>query len=262
MEHLKKQIILKKIEVLRTRDWSFILLIGIVTAVCIRLGFWQLDRLDQRQAEIEHINARLEVAPANLATPMIAPAYAYRRAAATGEFDPGQQILLENRSLDGQPGFHLITPLRFKRGEGAVLVDRGWIAYEDGIEGQLDNFDVSGLVEVTGILIPSVDQPTWDFLADPISEDGDPPLTTWRFLTIDLIQKQVSYPLAPLILVQTKPLGSGPDLPQPDPGVELDEGPHLGYAIQWFAFAAIAITGGGLWIRLQLIKTRNRARVA
>jgi surfeit locus 1 family protein len=236
------------------RDWSFIVLIFVVAAACIRLGFWQLDRLDQRRAEIERIEARMDSPPVKVSTTVIAPSFAYLPAYSTGEFDPRQQILLENQALDGQPGFHLVTPLRFNAVQGGILVDRGWIPFENGIAGNLEQFNVGGNVEITGILIPSVDQPRWTFIADPIPEPGEPALKTWRFLTLDLIQRQVDYPLAGLILVQTEPLEGGSKLPQPDPRIELDEGPHLGYAIQWFAFASIAIIGGGLWIRRQISK--------
>lgn len=237
---------------LRRRDWTFIVLITVVTAACIQLGFWQLDRLDQRRTEIERIQDKMGNPPVKVATSVIAPAFAYQPAYASGEFDPQKQILLENQSLDGQPGFHLVTPLRFQRADGAILVDRGWIPFEAGIEGNLRQFRVSGNVEVTGILIPSVEQPDWVFLADPVPEPGGQPLQTWRFLSIELIERQVGYPLAPLILVQTEPFEDGPALPRPDPRIDLDEGPHLGYALQWFAFAGIAIVGGTLWIRKQL----------
>lgn len=239
------------------RDWSFIVLILVVAAACIRLGFWQLDRLDQRRAEINRIEARMNNPPVKVSTTVIAPSFAYIPAYSTGEFDPQQQILLENQSLDGQPGYHLVTPLRFKAAEGGILVDRGWIPFEDGIEGDLEQFEVIGDVEINGILIPSVDQPNWSFIADPVPEPGEAPLKTWRFLTINLIQRQVDYPLAGLILVATEPPEDGSKLPQPDPRIELDEGPHLGYAIQWFAFASIAIIGGGLWIRRRARRSRE-----
>ena len=243
---------------LRTRDWSFILLIAIVTAACIRLGFWQLNRLQQRRTEIARIEAGLDNPPVKVASTVIAPSFAFQPAYAVGEFDSQQQILLENQSLDGQPGFHLVTPLRFKGADGAILVDRGWIPFEPGIAGELESFDVDGEVEITGILIPSVDQPAWSFLADPAPGPDDPPLGTWRFLTIELIQRQVTYPLPALILAQTEPLDNGDRLPEPDPRIELDEGPHFGYAIQWFAFATIATVGGGLWIRRQISRAENR----
>jgi surfeit locus 1 family protein len=242
---------------LRKRDWSFILLIVIVTVATIRLGFWQLARLEQRQAEISRIIARMNNPPIEVDSTNIVASVEFQPASASGEFDPQNQFLLENQSLDGQPGFHLVTPLRFEQAEGAILVDRGWIPFEAGIEADLDPFALSDVVEITGILIPSVGQPNWSFLADPAPEAGEPPLKSWRFPTIELIQRQIPYPIAPLILVQTDPLEEAPALPRPDPRIELDEGPHLGYAIQWFLFAAIAVIGGALWIRSQLIRIQE-----
>lgn len=239
---------------LRLREWSFMLLVVVVAGACIRLGFWQLARLEERREAIQRIQTRLESTPLLIDSSAIDTGNAYRRAIAEGEFDPQHQILLENQSLDGQPGFHLITPLMFQGEPGGILIDRGWIPFETGIEGELDAFEVPGTHAVAGILIPSVEQPTWNFLADPAPGPGDPPLQTWRFLTTDLVQRQIGYPLAPLILVQTEALDPGQALPRPDPRIDLDEGPHLGYAIQWFAFAAIAIIGGGLWIRRKLVQ--------
>jgi surfeit locus 1 family protein len=44
-------------------------------------------------------------------------------------------------------------------------------------------------------------------------------------------------------------------LPVRQPAPALDPGPHLGYAIQWFSFAAIAITG---WLVLVMKSTVTR----
>lgn len=247
------QIMKKNRRPLRGRDWSFLLLIAVVTAACVRLGFWQLERLEQRRDEIARIQARIELPPVELTSSEIDPLFAYRKAITRGRFDPHHQILLENQSLDGQAGFHLVTPLRFEDG-GGLLIDRGWIPFDAGIAGELGQYALTGQVEVSGILKPSVDQPIWDFLADPAPKDTDPPLGTWRFLTVDLIQRQIDYDLAPLILAQTRSSGEGSSLPRPDPRVELDEGPHLGYAVQWFAFASIAVLGGGLWMRRQITR--------
>lgn len=245
---------------LRARSWAFILLIVLVMAACLRLGVWQLDRLGQRRAEIDRIRGQQELPPVRLNKLEITPSLAYRRANVEGEFDPQGQILLENQSLDGQAGYHLITPLRIAQSESGILVDRGWIPFETGISADLDEFESAGMITVAGILMPSVDQPGVGFLADPVSDSGGTPLGSWRFLTIELIQRQVDFPLVPLILVQSEPPPTGSGLPQPDPRLELDEGPHLGYAIQWFAFATIALIGGGLWVRRNYLDTRSEDR--
>jgi surfeit locus 1 family protein len=67
-----------------------------------------------------------------------------------------------------------------------------------------------------------------------------------RELDLVTVNSLLPYPVSPLYLVATvqdttKPVAERvARLPSPT----LDEGPHLSYALQWFAFAAIALIGG------------------
>ena len=56
------------------------------------------------------------------------------------------------------------------------------------------------------------------------------------------------YPLLPVLVRQTPDSGLAP-LPHRLPAPELSEGPHLSYAIQWFAFAAMTLAFGALIVR-------------
>ena len=47
--------------------------------------------------------------------------------------------------------------------------------------------------------------------------------------------------LSPMYLVAQDSAGANAPIRLPPP--RLDDGPHLSYAIQWFAFAAIALAG-------------------
>ena len=46
-----------------------------------------------------------------------------------GTYDTGAEVLIRNRSLDGAPGYHVVTPLVMADGT-AVLVNRGWVPAE------------------------------------------------------------------------------------------------------------------------------------
>jgi surfeit locus 1 family protein len=212
----------------------------VVAAVCVRLGFWQLDRLEQRRALNARIAAGLAAPPQPVEALLDAPAddVAYRRVTASGTWDAAHEVLLYGRALDGRPGNHVLTPLVLGGGR-AIVVDRGWVpadAVGPPVTGEAAAVD--GPVTVGGTLLPSEDG------------DGDEPAgRIVRAVDVAALDGRVPADLVPgryLLLASQEPAVAAPTpaaLPEPD------EGPHLSYAIQWFAFAAIALVGYGLLAR-------------
>jgi len=233
----------------RSRD-ALLLVISIALGlVCIRLGFWQLDRLEQRRARNRLMEERLSLPPLALTGAAIeAEALEFRRVVARGIFDLGLQVALANRALDGVPGVHLLAPLILEGTTQAVLVDRGWIPIEDQAPAERAAYGPAGTVEVTGVARLSQAEPFWSFLRDPIPSPGSPPLDSWRVVNLEGLQGQMPVPLLPVYIQQTEAAGDGLQ-PRPDPEIDRSEGPHLSYAIQWFSFGAIAIVGGAAWMR-------------
>lgn len=231
---------------MRRRDWVFLGLCLLLGLACLRLGIWPLDRRTERQARIATIRQRMKAAPLELPAADLPPDPALRRAAAAGHFDDSLSVLLKNRAREGQPGFHLISPLILPGSDAALLVDRGWIPYGEGEHQDLSIYAIQDPVRLQGLLMPSQSEPRWAWLSDPVPAAGDPPLHAWRFLDSGAMEAQFPHPLLPFHLAQLEP-ADGPTLPDPD--LDLSEGPHLSYAIQWFAFASIAFIGAGLWVR-------------
>jgi Uncharacterized conserved protein len=166
----------------------------------------------------------------------------YRPVTARGAFDPTHEVLLRNRSLNGVTGYHVITPLRLSGRNEAVLVDRGWIPLtEASPEARRKFAPPAGEMVVTGIARQPetyVGGPQ-----DPPLSPERPRLDAWFRVDVARIQEQTPYPLLPLF-IEVQPIpGAEPTLPQPVALPELDQGPHLGYAIQWFAFAGILVVG-------------------
>lgn len=227
--------------------------------ICVRLGFWQLDRLEQRRSWNTHVLTQLGLPVIDLAdADLPASDLEYRRMVVTGEWQREDEILLRNRSLNDQPGYHLVTPLLVEDLGWAVLVDRGWVPFDAG-EGQgLARYVQPGTVTVEGILLPSEEEPSWSILADPTLGPDDEALQAWRVLSIERIQAQLNYPLFDYYLALPNLDEAAVDAPIPDPNIDLSEGPHLGYAIQWFSFAAIAVVGGGYWLRRRVIHRHNQ----
>jgi cytochrome oxidase assembly protein ShyY1 len=81
-------------------------------------------------------------------------------------------------------------------------------------------------------------------LAAPIPRGGGQRLehaggTTWARLDLEPLRARIPYPLLPVVLRQA-PDSSLPRFPRRLEPPALDDGPHLGYAIQWFLFGGMA----------------------
>jgi surfeit locus 1 family protein len=215
----------------RLRHGILIAITVVVAATCVRLGFWQLDRLHGRR----EINAMLEARGAEPIAPIasIDPGgIPYRHVTATGTYDPTHEWILSGRSQDGVAGNHVLTPLVLGDGT-AVVVDRGWVPLEiGGVPVTGAAAAPGGRVTVTGLALPPD-----DVTAPAISPA--PSIAT----RIDLGRAGLPYRLLPVyLLLETQ--APPQDLPAVVAPPTFDDGPHLSYAIQWFAFASIAVIGG------------------
>jgi surfeit locus 1 family protein len=162
---------------------------------------------------------------------------ANRRVEATGRFDRQHEIVLRGHVLREVPGIHVVTPFRLQGSDSAVLVNRGFVPSPDATFAATDSLDEPGLITLAGLALPV-----------PVSDDGGAPLTgngkeTWRRLDLPALRARIPYPLLDIYILQA-PDSSLPRYPRRLEPPVLDDGPHLSYAVQWFAFAAIAVAGG------------------
>jgi surfeit locus 1 family protein len=222
-----------------------------VAAVCVRLGFWQLDRLEQRRAYNETLRAAIAHPPLTLdaagyaAVAADPEAHVYRRVRAAGSYRPRPLMVLRGRSLGGRPGVNAVSALDLADG-GVVLVDRGWVPAPDGASAAPAVVGARGPAAVEGILQPMAPGEAAAAPA-PVPADGD---TLWSFRTLAAAEAaaRVGAPVLPLYVRLLPDGGDAAEPPLPVPLPELSEGNHLGYAVQWFSFAAIAV--GGLLLLL------------
>lgn len=227
-----------------TAGAAFILL---MCALCVRLGFWQLDRLEQRRARNAVAARGLAAPPAPLTAESLraidaSPAdWHYRRVSVRGAYDPGGEVLLRGRSDGGRPGVHVATPLHTARTGRILLVNRGWIPAADGARPAQRAAPPSGELRVEGILM---ELPATGDAGQPSLSAGVP---SYRRLDLETMRGTHGAALLPVYLQLTTPPGDS--LPRLVPAPALDEGPHLGYAIQWFSFAAIGIIGLAVLLR-------------
>jgi surfeit locus 1 family protein len=231
--------------------WIGLTLFAIVAVVtCVMLGLWQLDRLEDRRALNDRFEAGLATAPAPLEGLLTSGAVLeYRRAVATGRYDTEREVILYGRTLNGEAGNHVLTPLVLADGR-AIIVDRGWIPFEMDEPPVSAATPPSGEVEVEGRLFPS--QPGGAGFVQPGAER----VTTVSTVDIEAIARDVPYELVPWFLRLQTQSPAVESLPITGPPPAITEGPHLSYAFQWFAFATIAAAGYVILVRREVKQQR------
>jgi surfeit locus 1 family protein len=225
------------------RRWWWVTLVVIAMMIGLaRLGIWQLDRLEQRRAANAALVAALDSPPIDLndattGLPDSDPeltALANRDVIARGEYDFDHQLVLKLQTFDSFSGVHLVTPLRLAGSETAVLVDRGWIPDSDVAEGNIAVYETGGPVTVEGFVALSEKlrrQPS--AVSAPTGE-----LNEIYRVDVAAIQPDLPYELLPFYIKESPPPGTQQTLPfLTAREVDLSEGPHQGYALQWFTFA-------------------------
>ena len=232
--------------------WLFAtVLVFLGTALCIRLGIWQLDRLDQRRAFNAQVESMRAAEPLDLNTelPENISTMEWRAVTVRGEYDFEDQIALRNQYYGDQYGYHLVTPLFFNG--TAVLVDRGFIP-ADGNSAPVDwrTYDEDGVVTVTGQIRLGNAKPALGGVADALPESGEK-LFVWNNFNLEQIAAQLEFPILNVYIQPNVEISDTiPPIPY-QPVVEITEGSHFGYALQWFTFATILFVGYPFYLRKQ-----------
>lgn len=200
------------------------------------LGTWQLERAAAKRDLLAQLTVRWEV-PAMALPP--APDWSqleHRRVTVAGRYVIARQFVIDDRVRGGRRGLHVITPLRLADGS-ELLVNRGWVAATAAATPPPEAaLTLSGRVVLP--LPPALEM-------GPAAPAGDPWSAPWSRLDPGAYATVAGVaPLpAALLLDPDQAHGFARDWPRPSGG--LAPALHLGYALQWFAFALLA---AGIWL--------------
>jgi len=207
----------------------------------ISAGRWQLNRAGEKEyLQASFAAGTLVEEVSELVGNDLKEDYRYRRFALSGSYDNEQQILLENMVAEGQVGYQVLTPMRLDTdaGERWLLVNRGWVPADPARVALPEIVVTEGLRDIKGRL---------ELLPRP----GIRLATPEEVFASDEWPRRLSFPTAAdisrvlkrdvpdyqILLDQDQPDGYLRNW-QPN---EIGPERHLGYAIQWFAFAALAL---------------------
>jgi cytochrome oxidase assembly protein ShyY1 len=232
----------------------------LILVVTVAAGRWQLARADEKRALVARLERGRALPPLDLAPTLSAEGMdEWRSALARGRWLPDFTVLVENRNHQGQPGFWVLTPLQFDapaRSGEVVAVLRGWTPRALGAMPGVAPVTVrspAGDQQIRGELIAQVPRllelGSWSgaapaSLASRFGAPDGPP----RIQNFDVAAYAAATGLKvlPMVLQQTGEADDGLVRDWAPPPNNIDT--HLGYAMQWFSFAAIAAIALGVML--------------
>lgn len=220
--------------------WKLTAFTLVFTPLLLWLGFWQLDREQEKITMQEDFDARtqrpaiaLDSVDWNLPNEL-----AYLKVNVAGAYDNEHSYLLDNRTYQGRVGYELISPFTAQSGM-MILVNRGWIA-QGATRAELPQIrPVDGQVTITATVYVPLEEP---FLLSSKPESGQ---TTWprviQSIQVPQMEVELDRTLAPYT-IRLQELSPG--LEQSNwQTVNMAPEKHRAYAVQWFTmtFALLAM---------------------
>jgi cytochrome oxidase assembly protein ShyY1 len=231
---------------------GYLLLAAIFASACVFLGRWQMDRRAETLAEINRVVTNYSATPVPFADvreefSQLDPAREWTQVELKGSYLVDGQRIVRNRPLNGQPGYEVVVPFRLRTGE-TVVIDRGWLPIGNNNPGSPDSVPAPPPGDVTAVV--RLKHP------EPELQRGAP---QGQLASIDLAaySAQLGYPLLTgaygQLASETPPAA---EMPMAFPKPSTEEGTHLSYSLQWFAFGVLMFVGFGYAARQQ---ARNAA---
>jgi len=230
------------------RPWAALLTAAALSAF-VALGWWQLGRARQKQAMIESFTrgTHSQAIPDGGSTDGLPR---YQQVTLHGRYDPLHQVLLDNMpSSTGQPGYRVLTPLVRTGSTRLLLVDRGWVPVGANRE-KLPLVAVADDERETGGRLDGLPVPGIRVGTAGVAGDHHWPRVL-NFPTQADLELVLGQPVEPRIVLL--------DATRPDgyervwrPALGFPPERHLGYAVQWFALALVAVI---IFISLSLERT-------
>ena len=215
------------------KSWSLAVVVAITVSVLVSLGFWQLQRADEKHELLLEQERQRNLPPLDVVS-LDQELPEFRAIVVRGRFDAARYWLLENRIHQGRYGFELVSPFVVTSGE-TLLVHRGWLP-GDVSRRSLPRVDTpAGEVVLTG----TIDHggAVGFELAGAEESGGWPKRVQW------LPTRRAAQALAvevPDVLLRLRE-GEPGMYEQTYSAVNMPPQKHLGYAVQWFGMAAIII---------------------
>jgi surfeit locus 1 family protein len=222
-------------------------LIVATLALLISLGFWQLDRADEKRAIEDQIASANSGDVEIVASNEFLKEKEYYHVRLQGSYIDDKQFIYDNQIVDQISGYYVLTPLVLKGDSKAVLINRGFIPW-NGRRDKLADIDIAG--KLTEVKV-QISKPVKRMELEASELTGDFPVLI-QALDLDEMSTIASLDFASVIGLLSPESDNG-FVRQWEPYTGSIER-HIGYAIQWFLMALVLAFIG---IRLALKQRKN-----
>ena len=205
----------------------------LILPILLRLGFWQLDRAEEKRGLISLFKQQNELGPLFIKSNIkLDEKLNYRKAKVEGKYKLSKQIFIDNKIYQGKTGVYVMTPFKLKNSEYSILVNRGWVPMD------IDRLTLPSITTTNKELtlfgkIKMQSKKPFTVGERFQSNQGWPALMQW--INLPEIEKISGLKLLPYVLLLDEKEQSGfvrnwkPVVMQPEKSTS--------YAVQWFALA-------------------------
>ncbi|MDH5368881.1 MAG: SURF1 family protein [Gammaproteobacteria bacterium] len=213
------------------------ILMLMILSVLLRLGFWQLERAEEKRDLIALFKQQNESGSLLINDNIkVDKKLNYRTAQVEGKYNSSKQIFIDNKIHKGQTGVYVLTPFKIKNSEYSILVNRGWVPMVIDRSALPEIKTTTHFLKLSGKIKILTEKPF--VVGDKFqSNDSWPALMQW--INITEIENKSGLKLLPYIFLLDEKEKSGyirnwkPVVMQPEKSIS--------YAVQWFSLALALI---------------------
>lgn len=236
-----------------------LLFAGLMMPLLISLGYWQLDRADEKQQILAEFVSNQQSPPVALAELHGESNLQYRAVQLRGKLDATRRLLLDNRVRNGRPGYEVLEVLTLQNGSRKILVNRGWV------QASLDRNQLPEIAPVNGEVLLS--GTLYRVLKGGLQlDDGIAAVSNWpaRVGWVSAVRAEQLYEdqfFAYQLRLDSDSPGA---LLTGWPTVAVQPEKHTAYAVQWFVMALVLLimtfnanSNIAAWLKYKMGKNAN-----
>jgi cytochrome oxidase assembly protein ShyY1 len=229
-------------------NWKITMVSLLFFPLMISLGFWQLDRAEEKRQLQQEFERRQSAEPVHLSTVDAEGDLRYLKVRLQGKYDNDKTWLLDNRTYQGRPGYEIITPFKLADSDLTVMVNRGWIKGDISRRTLPVVKPVKESVALEGVVYVPYSEP-YVLAPDVITEQWPRVI---QQLDLTLFEKEVGAVFPFTVRIEAPNTGAHQANWMV---VNVQPEKHTGYAVQWFAMAAALL---GMYIYLSTSLGRGK----